>query len=117
MSQLQLVFDRAAAERDAGMKAATDNADRQSPTWSDRALAFVHQYAIDHADLTIEDVRFFAHNHGLPVPPDGRAWGSIPRAAAFRKWIRKTDRVRDAQDPKVHKNRCQVWESLLWRAT
>jgi hypothetical protein len=110
----QIVFDEGAALRDAGMKAATDRADRENPTWSDRALAFVHHYALTHAELTIEDVRTFAHNNGLPMHDEGRAWGSIPRVAAGLRWIQKTDRVRLAADPKVHKNRCTVWTSLIY---
>ena len=113
--QLQIDFDRAKTLRDEGMAAATEHADAVSLSWSDRALAFYHQYALSHPTLTTEDVRIFAHNNGLPVPPDGRAWGSIPRRAAHKKWIRKAGKA-TARDPRVHCNEVQIWESLLYGA-
>lgn len=113
-SQLQLNYDEAREARDRGMQAATDNADRQIPTWSDRALAFLHSYAIAKPDLTTEAVRIYAHNLGLATPPDGRAWGTVTRRAARLGWIAKSGRTATAVDPKVHCNEVRVWQSLIY---
>ena len=114
ISQLQLSFDKAKELRDEGMRASTANAEAKVPTWSERALAFFHEYATTHLFLTTEDVRIYAHNvRGFPAAPDSRAWGSIARAAAHRKWTRKSDRTKIAINPKVHQQELRVWESLI----
>lgn len=112
-NQSQLDFDRARTLRDQGMAASTAHADAVSPTWSDRALAFVHEWAVSHQTFTSEDVRIFAHNMGLPTPPDQRAWGTVMLAAARKGWTRKAGYV-TARDPKVHMQEIRLWESLLW---
>ena len=111
--QLQLNFDKARELRDQGMRAASDHADAVVPTWTERALAYVHAIAMRQRTFTMEDVRMFAHNDGLPLPPDGRAWGTVARVAAHRKWIAKQAYKEIAKDPKVHMNEVQVWRSLL----
>jgi len=113
-TQLQIDFDKAVTLRDKGMKAATAHADSVLPTWSERALAIYHQYALSHQFLTNEAVRTFAHNEcGLPTPTDARCWGTIPRMAAHRKWVRKAGKD-IAKDPRVHCNEVTVWESLIY---
>lgn len=113
--QANIKFGEARELRDRGMHASTANADAKSPTWSDRALAFLHEFAVAHKEFPAEHVRIYAHNRGLPVPPDGRAWGTIMRVAAFKKWIRKTGKTTTASDPKVHMNEVRVWESQIYR--
>lgn len=113
--QIPLDYHEARQKRDAGMKASTAHADAVSPTWSERALAFLHEFAVDHRQFPAEHVRLYAHNKGLPMPPDGRAWGSVMRSAAFKNWIRKTNTTMTASDPKVHMNEVRIWESLIWR--
>jgi hypothetical protein len=113
-TQLPIDFDKAVAARDKGMRAATAHADAVLPTWSDRALAIYHQYATNNQFFTNEDVRFFAHNEcGLETPTDARCWGTIPRMAAHRKWVRKAGKG-IAKDPRVHCNEVTVWESLIY---
>ena len=67
--------------RDTGMRSSVEHADDVSPSWSDRALALVAQYAQKHPEFMAEDAREYAHKSGLPVPPDGRAWGAVIQRA------------------------------------
>lgn len=67
-----------------GMTRAADHADRETPTWSDRAIAYVREFAgmEDGRAFLIEQAREYAEYHGLPLPPDGRAWGAVATRAA-----------------------------------
>jgi hypothetical protein len=82
--QRQLAFDRASR----GIERAGDHADRESPTWRERAALFIWQYGIK-ADrrFLIEDAAAWAYSQGLDSPPDGRAWGAAVRLAKSREWI------------------------------
>ncbi len=113
--QLLLAYAEGRHLRDQGMTASTAHADAVIPTWSERAIAFLHEFAVLHQHFPAEYVRRYAHARGLPVPPDGRAWGSVMQRAALKKWIRKTDRTLISSDPKVHMNEVRVWESQIWK--
>lgn len=102
-------------ERDKGMGQAVDHANMEHLAWSDRALAFVHMYALEHQEFTCELVRNYAESRGMPKPPSERAWGHPMRAAAKNRWIEKTERRMVAIDPRVHCNELKVWRSLIWR--
>lgn len=73
------------AER--GIAMAVDHADAEQPGWSEQALAFVVTYAASHDQFMAEDAREYAHKQGLPLPPEGRAWGYVLQSAAKRKLI------------------------------
>ena len=63
-----------------GMARAADHADRETPSWSDRALGCLVMWARSNPGSLwlIEDVRAYAEEaEGLPPAPDGRAWGAV----------------------------------------
>jgi hypothetical protein len=111
--QLHIDFTAARIARDDGMARAANHADQVVPSWQERALAFLRDYAASHADFICEDVRQYAEARGLPTPPDGRAWGAVMMRGARLHIVGKTDRVRCAADPKVHMNPCTLWKSCL----
>lgn len=70
----------ARAARDDGMRRAVDHADAVSERWSDRAYNALRGFtgALPVGTLfTSEQVRRYAELHGLPAPPDQRAWGAV----------------------------------------
>jgi len=96
--------------RDEGMQRAVDHADRENPSWSDKAMGFLDEYLSRLRSQTFrsEDIRKFAEREGLPIPPDKRAWGSIMTKAAKAGKIKKLGWT-TASDPKVHKNPVSLW--------
>ncbi|HEX8577977.1 MAG TPA: hypothetical protein VF655_00095 [Allosphingosinicella sp.] len=101
----------AAAE---GMARAAANADAKQEQWTARAFAYLTSYAETHFEFMTEDVRVAAYAEGLPVPSDGRAWGSVTQRAARENYIavsayRKT-RIRPA-----HATPRPLWRSLVFK--
>lgn len=105
--------DEGAILAEKGMVAAVEHANRESLAWSDRAVSFIHIYAILHEELTCELVRLWSEPLGMPKPPDGRAWGWCMRRARKNGYVEATERTMSASDPKVHSNRCRIWRSLI----
>lgn len=96
-----------------GMTRAVDHADRIEPGWSERAYRMLLQYAASHFEFMTEDVRTWAHDAGLPQPPDSRAWGAVTlRAVKARLLIR--DRYRKTRIPPAHACDRPVWRSPLY---
>lgn len=84
--QLAIDFDAAAEARDLGMQRAVDHANREEPEWSGQALGQLTAYAnIIGRPFLIEEARVWAEAHGLPNPPDARAWGAVVKRAAHKK--------------------------------
>ena len=98
--------------RDQGILAALSNAERVTPGWSEEALGYVRVFATTRHEFTVEQVREFAYESGLPRPPDDRAWGHIPITAVKRGWVERAGVV-EAVDPKVHKNMVTLWRSRI----
>ena len=71
-----------AERRDDGMQRAVDHADAVVHSWSDRAGELLLEYAAQRGPWMVEDLREWAYVHGLPSPPDGRAWGAVVQRAA-----------------------------------
>jgi len=100
--------------RDNGTNLAIAHADAVHEQWSDRALQMLLDY-IDliggtGSQLTSEMARFYAAEHGLPRPPDGRAWGAVMLKAARAGKCKKIGWT-TATDPKVHCNPVSLWEA------
>lgn len=98
--------------RDNGIIRAVNHADRVHSNWSDNAFDALKSFANllgrgEH--LTSELVRAHAEFHGLPTPPDKRAWGAVMLKAARAKLIVKKGWT-TATDPKVHCNPVSLWE-------
>lgn len=114
MNQLPLDF-RPRTERDKGIKRAVDHADAENPSWSDRALAFIHEYSLTHSAVVCESVRAYAESRGMPKPPTARAWGGPMVRARKLGWLQKTQERQVAADPGVHMNELHVWRSLIYQ--
>ena len=106
-------FEQARRERDAGIKRATDHANRVEPRWADTAYAFLEGYAARHASFTSEDVRI-AGAGLIPEPPDKRAFGGVMLRAA-RGGLIAHHGFAVARDPRVHCNTVRVWRSLIYK--
>jgi len=66
----------------AAAKSAADHADREIPLWTIRAGAHFRHFAVMvKRPFLTEEARKHAEALGLPIPPDGRAWGHVAKAA------------------------------------
>lgn len=89
-TQTALDFTAAQEARDAGIEMSGEHADRTESGWRYQALALLTAFASEHPGaFLIESAREYAQAHGLPSPPDGRAWGSVVRLAVSKRRIRK----------------------------
>jgi hypothetical protein len=82
--QLQIDLNGATAGANAGMFASALNAEKATPEWSVMAHSYLRSFLDEYPTTPFMaiDVRKYAHNqHGLPLPPDPRAWGIIIRDA------------------------------------
>lgn len=83
----QLAIDFVRARRDDGIQRAGDHA---GDGWKRRARGYLLEYLATHSGAFLaEDVREFAEERGLDLPPDGRAWGAVVQGAARDGCIRK----------------------------
>lgn len=66
-----------------GMKRAVAHADAVSPKWSDRALAYVAEFAnFIGKPFIAAELRAYAYKHGLDSPTTEFAWGAVMNRAA-----------------------------------
>jgi hypothetical protein len=98
------------ALKEEGMRRAVDHADREVLSWSERAYAAVKIFAIKGLPFTTEEIARWAYSHGLPVPPDPRAWGSVMRSAVLAGLV-EASHYEKSQNPKAHRRPVQVWQS------
>lgn len=117
MGSAQLSFDDYAASRatrDAGMSAAVDHADTQHIGWTDRAYAFLKQFAKVHTSFISEDVSDAAIEADEPQPPTLRAWGSV-----YRRAIKDDVIIQSGTGRSRRRNAsiCPRWRSLVYRET
>lgn len=85
-----VTHEHAALRRDDGIERAGDHADREHLEWRERAATLLEAYAdkqVRGKPFLIEDATQFAYDAGLPVPPDGRAWGAAVRLAKSKGFI------------------------------
>lgn len=99
--------------RDDGIKRAADHADSANPTWGQRAFAAFKSFAMTHLVFTTEEVRLDAELHGLPDPPDKRAWGSVAARAARQGFVIRHGHEK-ASSPKVHCMYVTRWRSRCY---
>lgn len=104
-----------------GAKRAADHADRETAQWSDMAIGWVRILAMRRAEMTSETVRDYAFQHGLPDPPDPRAWGFVMPAAARAGHIAKKttpegyDVFVTGRNQQSHGRPVRVWSSLIFK--
>lgn len=102
----------ARAKRDVGIAQAIDHADAITPKWSHMAYESLREFLIGATrEFMGEDVRSYAHNHGLPLPLDARAWGGVMLKAARSGLIVKVG-YGVAKDPKVHCSVNPLWSKV-----
>jgi hypothetical protein len=112
------LFDRFLDTREmakAGMQAATDHADAEAPGWSRQAYEMFEQFAAENLEFMTEDVRVWAHKEGFPLPPDGRAWGSIAQRAVRERLVVRAG-YRTTRVPPAHATPRPVWHSQIFAA-
>ncbi len=97
-----------------GMNRAVEHADAEEPGWSERAYRLLFAYAEAHPLFATEDARTWAHNEGgLPLPPDGRAWGAVTNRAV-RAGLIVRDHYRPTRIPPAHASPRPVWRSRIY---
>lgn len=87
---LAIDFTAAQDRRTVGIERAVNHANRVESEWSGQAMGHLTIYARQIGrPFLIEEARAFAESHGLPLPPDARAWGAVAQRAARKKHIEK----------------------------
>jgi len=113
-------FDLFAAQQAArdGAQRAADNADATTLTnWTAQAGELVREYAMRFPYFMAEDVRAWAHGqHGLPLPPDGRAWGAVMQNAARAAWVERAG-ISSTRSTDYHASPKTLWASRLFKHT
>lgn len=93
--------------RDAGIKAAEDNANRQYPEWSEKAFNFLVSFSSRVKTFMIEDVRE-ASKGFVPEPPNNRVWGGIT-VRAKKEGIIKRIGYGQVKNANAHMANAAVW--------
>lgn len=107
---MNAVLNQGRTGRDAGMARSTAHADDCHADWSAMAYFSVRNFIRKYdANFTAEEVRSWAHAKGLPMPPDGRAWGSVFQRVAREKLIRKLG-YRQAEGRACHMHPVTLWQ-------
>lgn len=90
MNQLALDLNAAMERADRGIESSGAHADRVEDGWRYQALALLTAFAREIGrSFVVEEARAYAEKHGLPDPPDARAYGSVVRLARAKGRIRK----------------------------
>ena len=95
-----------------GHEAAETAADNAGSEWRGTAFDAFIDYAKTHEFFTTEEVRLARAD--IPIPPDTRAWGAIPRQAQKENIIEGAGWVR-ADSPTVHGMVVTKWRSKIYR--
>lgn len=98
---------------DDGMATAIEHADAVLPGWGEHAYEMLVGYALNNFEFMTEDARVWAHRHGLPTPPDGRAWGAVT-LRAVKAGIISCDRYQKTRIPPAHSTPRPVWRSAIY---
>lgn len=77
--------------------------------WRHLAVEAIREVALNHAELTSDDV----WATGLPSPPEPRAMGPALRVAAKEGYIKPLPRYRESGRRVCHNRPVRVWESLI----
>lgn len=112
MSEFVDLFGWAIQARDAGIRQAIEHAEEERPGWSERAYAFLLEYARRHSEFISEDVSDAAIAAGEPQPPTLRAWGQIYRRAIKNDVIIQ---VGAGRSRRRNASICPRWGSLLFK--
>lgn len=111
MEQTEIALSGSAL-RDEGIQKAVDHANEKTEKWSDRALAFLKQYASTNSVFSGEQVRFAAGGV-IPFPPHLRAWGGVMMSAARQGLIEKIGYIQ-VENPLAHRANAALWRSKIY---
>jgi hypothetical protein len=107
---MNAILNEGRTGRDAGMARSTAHADDCQTDWSSTAYLLLRNFIRKYdANFTAEQVRAWAHAKGLPMPPDGRAWGSVFTRVAKEGLIRKLG-YRQAEGRACHMHPVTLWK-------
>jgi len=83
----------------------------ETPWNKDRAFFYLQRFIqdINGEEFLGEDVRNFAHEQGLQLPPDNRAWGGVMIRAARAGLIKKNG-YRVCKNRKAHNSPMTIWQ-------
>lgn len=93
-----------------GIDRAVSNANRKHKDWSDKAYNFLLDYAKNHSEFLIEDVRV-ASVGVVPTPPSERAWGGIT-VRAVKEGVIKRKSFKNVKNIKAHRTPATFWEVI-----
>ena len=109
MLQLTMWDTETRIRRDDGINRAVKHANCVDPHWSDSAYDLLVAFLVFHPNpFLTEDVREYAEQHGVPIPPSKRAWGGIVIRAAKEGLIKKIG-YRNTTNPKSHATPATEW--------
>ena len=94
-----------------GMARAAAHAEREVPAWGAQAFAKLCDYAQRHSHFTAEDLKAWAYQAGLAIPPAPGAWGSVVRRAQ-REDIIAFFGYRTSRNATRHAQPVKVWRAL-----
>jgi hypothetical protein len=112
MNQLNLFASRQAKE--AGIKRAVDHADREIPSWSDKAYAFMVSYLSKlpaGTKFMVEDIRALSTEMGLEQPPSASAYGGIIQRLKHDGLIRHVGYTQ-VKYVKAHAANASLWQRV-----
>lgn len=96
--------------RDTGMARSSAHADDCHADWSSMAYFALRNFARKFdGNFTAEHARAWMHSQGLPMPPDGRAFGSVFQRVAREGIIRKLG-YRQAEGRACHMHPVTLWK-------
>ena len=90
-----------------GINQAVCHADKEEPSWSDKAYDFLVKYIRTNKEFMVEDVRESAMGI-ISDPPSKRAWGGIVLRAKNKGLIRFV-RYEKVKNPTAHCANAAVW--------
>lgn len=107
--QIAMDFSEANFLRDDGMNMALLNAESKNPGWQLDAMFYLLRFLDSiNKDFQVEEVRSFAHQQGLAIPPTFRAWGGIVKKAVKEGLIKKVG-IAPTSNAKAHRANAAVW--------
>jgi hypothetical protein len=108
-AQTKINFGKKA--RDKGIAKAIRHADAVSPTWSDRAYAYLQAYLSRQREpFQTESFRYWVEGR-LEEPPNKRAFGSVILRAANAGLIEKVG-IKPVTNPKANMAFAALWQRI-----
>jgi hypothetical protein len=93
--------------RDRGILRAIRNANRRCHRWQEKALNFLRNFPEE--EFRTEEVRVWAHVHGLPLPPHPRAWGAVT-VRAHKEGLIEFIGYAQVENPRAHRTPAGLWK-------